>query len=88
MNLDGTINAEGGAYAGLTIQEARKRILVEVTPEHSVSGISGFGRRAPPLDAGIGQWLDAQYHWSDQQRLEHSARARAVTDGVGIGPPV
>lgn len=30
MNLDGTINAEGGAYAGLTTQAARKRIVAEL----------------------------------------------------------
>jgi valyl-tRNA synthetase len=30
MNLDGTINAEGGAYAGLTTQETRKRIVAEL----------------------------------------------------------
>jgi valyl-tRNA synthetase len=30
MNLDGTMNAEAGAYAGLTTQEARKRILQEL----------------------------------------------------------
>ncbi|HLZ27651.1 MAG TPA: valine--tRNA ligase [Chloroflexota bacterium] len=30
MNLDGTINAEGGAFVGLTTQEARKRIVAEL----------------------------------------------------------
>jgi valyl-tRNA synthetase len=30
MNLDGTMNAEAGAYAGLSTQETRKRILVEL----------------------------------------------------------
>ncbi len=30
MHLDGTINAEGGAYAGLTTQEARKRMVAEL----------------------------------------------------------
>src|SRR5579859_6151084 len=30
MNLDGTINAEGGIYAGLTTQEARKQIVAEL----------------------------------------------------------
>jgi valyl-tRNA synthetase len=30
MNLDGTMNAEAGAYAGLTTQETRKRMLAEL----------------------------------------------------------
>jgi valyl-tRNA synthetase len=30
MNLDGTMNAEAGAYAGLTTREARNRLLVEL----------------------------------------------------------
>jgi valyl-tRNA synthetase len=30
MNLDGTMNAEAGAYAGLTTQETRKRLLAEL----------------------------------------------------------
>ena len=30
MNLDGTMNAEAGAYAGLTTQEARKRMVAEL----------------------------------------------------------
>jgi valyl-tRNA synthetase len=30
MNLDGTMNAEAGSYAGLTTQEARKRLLEEL----------------------------------------------------------
>jgi valyl-tRNA synthetase len=33
MNLDGTMNAEAGAYAGLTTQETRKRLVAEL--EHS-----------------------------------------------------
>ena len=33
MNLDGTMNAEAGAYAGMTTQEVRKRLLEEL--EHS-----------------------------------------------------
>ena len=33
MNLDGTMNAEAGAYAGLTTQEARKRLVEEL--EHA-----------------------------------------------------
>jgi valyl-tRNA synthetase len=30
MNLDGTMNAEAGAYVGLTTQEARKRMVAEL----------------------------------------------------------
>src|SRR5216684_4293771 len=30
MNLDGTMNAEAGAYAGLTTQETRKRLVAEL----------------------------------------------------------
>ena len=30
MNLDGTMNSEAGAYAGLTTQEARKRLVAEL----------------------------------------------------------
>jgi len=30
MNLDGTMNEEAGAYAGLTTQEARKRLVAEL----------------------------------------------------------
>ncbi|MGI9148932.1 MAG: valine--tRNA ligase [Chloroflexota bacterium] len=59
MNLDGTINAEGGQYAGLTTQETRKRIVAELEENgqlvkhelytHSVGHCSRSGTLLEPL---------------------------------------
>jgi valyl-tRNA synthetase len=59
MNLDGTMNAEAGAYAGLTTHEARKRIVAEleaagqlvkqVPYSHSVGHCSRSGTVLEPL---------------------------------------
>src|SRR5438477_1380852 len=42
MNLDGTMNAEAGAYAGLTTQEARKRLVTELEGHDQIVKIEPY----------------------------------------------
>lgn len=88
MNGDGTINAAGGEFEGLTRERARERVVARLGEEGLLGEVRPYRHRVGHCDrcgAQIEPWLTEQW-WASMRELAEPALERLRSGEITVHP--